>query len=211
MFVDQDDLWHPRKIERFATFATHTTARLLVHDMLFFQTESEEILLPSFFGQLRKVGLPRDLCVHGCALALRRELIDQWGWPPPESTISHDCWFCILATATGDRAFSGERLIRHRIHYDNASGWIPEDEDRVPKLAEALAAEGCDPLNGMLEVFIRSWRRDWLPPLEAALRERASPDQREAAERAIRKIRIVERWLDEEERASSSEAPPNVA
>lgn len=200
MFVDQDDLWHARKIERFATLATQTTARLLVHDLELFQSESGETLIPSFFGQLASVGLPKDVCVHGCALAIRRELIDQWGWPPIGSTLSHDCWFGLLASATDDRAFSDRRLIRHRIHGGNTSGWIPQPEDRVPGLAAALAAsDGPYPFDAMLEVFIRSWRRDWLAPLEAALRERASPDQKEAAARAIRKLQVVDQWFADEE------------
>jgi glycosyltransferase involved in cell wall biosynthesis len=196
MFVDQDDLWHPRKIERFAGFAAQTPARLLVHDLELFQSESGETLIPSFFGQLASVGLPRDVCVHGCALAIRRGLIEQWGWPPEGSTVSHDCWFGLLASATGDRAFSDNRLIRHRIHHENTSGWIPQPEDRVPELAALLAADEPIPFDGMLEVFIRSWRRDWIAPLQAALRDHALAEQREAAARAIRKLDIVDRWLE---------------
>ena len=44
--------------------------------------------------------------------------------------MSHDFWVALLATAFGQRLNLAERLIDHRIHGGNASGWIPEDSSR---------------------------------------------------------------------------------
>jgi glycosyltransferase involved in cell wall biosynthesis len=195
LFVDQDDLWHPRKIEVISAHATDLGSGVLVHDFEMFGPDGEA-MIPSFFDHLESMGLPRDICVHGCVLAITRACVDQWGWPPTGSGISHDSWFGLLGSATDDRSFLPERLIRHRIHGQNASGWIPKADERMLDLAELLAVEGPSPFDALLELFIGPGNRSWLEPLQTALHDRASPFQEQLAARAIRKLHIVGRWLD---------------
>jgi hypothetical protein len=63
-------------------------------------------------------------------MAVNRRFVDTWGWPPPESRISHDFWVALLSTAFGQRRNLREPLIDHRLHGGNVSGWIPEDSSR---------------------------------------------------------------------------------
>jgi glycosyltransferase involved in cell wall biosynthesis len=196
LFVDQDDIWHPRKVEVIAQAAADGDAGLLTHDLEVFRSDGETIL-PSFFGHLELQGLPRDVCIKGCALAVRRAFIEQWGWPPAGSGLAHDFWLAFLASAVGDRVFLDDRLIRHRIHDANASGWIPGGDDRSPSLADALAGDPDATLDPMFELFFKPWRRNGIGPLQQALRERASPAQAGAANRAIGKLDVVRGWLRE--------------
>ena len=193
MLADQDDIWLPHKVERMAQAAAASGAGLLVHDCEVILSDGE-VLLPSLFGQVEQFGLPRAVCVKGCCLALRRGFLDQWGLPPAGHGITHDFWLAFLAAATGDQAFVDERLIRHRLHGANASGWIPSSADRAPALAD-LAEDAPPGIAALLETFLKPWRRRWIAPLQAALRERALPAQAEAAERAIRMLAEADRRL----------------
>jgi glycosyltransferase involved in cell wall biosynthesis len=194
LFSDQDDLWHPRKIELVAAAMQATGAGVMSHDFTMFQHDGP-VLVPSYFDLLAREGMPRDIGVHGCAMAVRRSFIGQWGRPLGRSGISHDFWFGFLASAVGERAFLDKKLIRHRIHGANASGWIPSSDDFMPELAAMLASDGTDPLDAMLEVFLKPGRHHWIAPLQTALRERASPQQAARAQRVIERLEIVERWL----------------
>lgn len=194
LFVDQDDVWHPRKVEIVAAASQASGAGVLCHDFEVFESGAG-VLLPSFFDHLAAEGLPPEICVKGCATAVRRAFIDQWGWPLGRSGISHDFWLGFLASAVGERAFLPGRLIRHRIHGHNASGWIPTAAGRVPELAAALSAYDPDPTDVMLELVLNPGRQRWIATLQAALRERASAEQTARAERAIGKLGIVDRWL----------------
>lgn len=194
LFVDQDDIWHPRKVERVAEAASQSGAGLLTHDFEVFRSRGET-LVPSFFGHLEQRGLPRDICIKGCALGARRAFVEQWGWPPAPSGLAHDFWLAFLGSAVGDRAFLDDRLIRHRIHDANASGWIPDADDRSPGLADALAGDPDATLDPMFELFFKPWRRNGIDVLQRALRERAAPAQAAAAKRAIAKLDTARLWL----------------
>jgi hypothetical protein len=63
-------------------------------------------------------------------MAVTRAFLDLWGWPPPGSPISHDFWVALLSTAFGQRRNLRDPLIDHRLHDDNASGWIPDVSSR---------------------------------------------------------------------------------
>ncbi len=121
------------------------------------------------------------MCASTAALAIRRELIDQWGWPRSTHAVAR---LLVRPARVGDqrsRVFE-RRLIRRRIQGATPRVGFRRPETACRVLAAVLAATGGpDPFDGMLQVFIRSWRRDWLAPLETALRERASADQQEAA------------------------------
>ena len=68
-------------------------------------------------------------------------------------------------------------------------------DDRVPELAAALSSDGTDPIDAMLEVFLKPGRHRWIAPLQTALRECASPEQAARAQMVIDKLDIVELWL----------------
>ncbi len=78
--ADQDDVWHPDKLA--VVGAALETGRDLVigHDISLIDAAGG-VILPSYFAQLRADGLPASLCIKGCSLGFRRELVATWGLP----------------------------------------------------------------------------------------------------------------------------------
>jgi glycosyltransferase involved in cell wall biosynthesis len=127
LFADQDDIWLPGKVA--ALGAALETGRDLVigHDIAIIDADGR-ILVPSYFRRLAADGLPASLCIKGCSLAFRREVIASWGWPGPGSGASHDLWIASLAMAAGRRGVLDRVLVEHRLHGANASGWFVRRE-----------------------------------------------------------------------------------
>lgn len=122
-FADQDDLWHPDKLAVVAAALAGGRDLAIGHDVRLVDATGGAIL-PSYFARLRADGLPPSLCIKGCSLAFRRDLVAAWGWPAPESGISHDLWIAAVALAAGRRGVLPQVLVDHRIHGANASGWF---------------------------------------------------------------------------------------
>jgi glycosyltransferase involved in cell wall biosynthesis len=127
LFADQDDIWLPGKVA--AVGEALETGRDLVigHDIALIDAEGQ-MLVPSYFRRLDTDRLPASLCIKGCSLAFRRELISSWGWPGPRSGASHDLWIASLAMAAGRRGVLDRVLVEHRLHGANASGWFVRPE-----------------------------------------------------------------------------------
>jgi len=130
-FADQDDVWHPEKLAAVGAALEGGRDLVVGHDIRLVDAAGEAIL-PSYFARLRADGLPASLCIKGCSLAYRRELVDAWGWPEPESGISHDLWIAALALAAGRRGVLPRALVSHRLHDANASGWFVRRENMHP-------------------------------------------------------------------------------
>jgi len=126
LFADQDDSWRPMKI---ATVAAHVRRRrrpqAVFHDFAL-QDGAGTRLASSYYDLLAERGLPPDAAIKGCSLAVTRGFLDTWGWPPADAHVSHDFWVALLSTAFGQRTNLPQRLIDHRLHDANASGWIPD-------------------------------------------------------------------------------------
>jgi glycosyltransferase involved in cell wall biosynthesis len=127
MFADQDDIWRPGKVA--AVSAALEAGRDLVmgHDIALIDAHGQ-MLLPSYFRKLDADHLPLSLCIKGCSLAFRRALISTWGWPVPQSGVTHDLWITSLAMAAGRRGVLDQVLVDHRLHGANASGWFVRRE-----------------------------------------------------------------------------------
>lgn len=127
LFADQDDIWHPEKVAAMGA-ALQTGQNLVIgHDIALIDAEGR-MLLPSYFRRLEADRLPASLCIKGCSLGFRRELISCWGWPGPQSGASHDLWIATLALAAGRRGVLNRVLVDHRLHGANASGWFVRRE-----------------------------------------------------------------------------------
>jgi glycosyltransferase involved in cell wall biosynthesis len=129
-FADQDDAWRPAKI---ATVTQHVRRRqplALFHDFALMAADGEQIT-PSYYDLLAQRGFPPVAALKGCSMAVTRAFIETWGWPPADAPVSHDFWVALLSTAFGQRHNLREPLIDHRLHQDNASGWIPDESSRA--------------------------------------------------------------------------------
>jgi len=132
-FADQDDEWRPAKLEVVADACAGLgldAPRALFHDFALMGADGAE-LAPSAYAVLEQRGLSRAVALKGCTLAVTRAFVGLWGWPPADTTISHDFWVALLATAFGQRTNLDAVLIDHRLHDSQASGWVPDDSSRT--------------------------------------------------------------------------------
>ena len=129
LFADQDDVWHADKLAVLEAEADCTVPQALFHD--FTLMRDGQVFEPSYYRLLEERGFPPAVAIKGCSSAVTRPFLDTWGWPPADSTVSHDFWVALLATAFGQRRNLEARLIDHRLHDDNASGWVPDESARV--------------------------------------------------------------------------------
>ncbi|MDY0005784.1 MAG: glycosyltransferase family 2 protein [Spongiibacteraceae bacterium] len=118
---DQDDIWHPEKIE---TLLAEIGDKLLIYSEVELMDQHGTPTSGRFPQVTRLEGhcalsLLLDNCVTGHACLLRRDLLAQ-ALPFPEGIIAHDQWLAIVAAAQGGLKASGHVLSRYRQHAQNA-------------------------------------------------------------------------------------------
>lgn len=133
-FADQDDLWHPRRVEIGLAAMRDLERRhgpetpALVHSDLSMIDARGETLAPSFlrwrgYDVDDRVNLARMLgqCgVMGNTCLINRSLATL-ALPFPPALHVHDWWLGLLAELYGRRRFVSEPLVRYRIHSSNTS------------------------------------------------------------------------------------------
>ena len=132
---DQDDIWHPEKLEIAAAAFDDPETLLFCHDAWLVDAEARRlggadiIRLPprspplSFYPFINPLGF---------TIVFRRALLDfseDWQasldtWEPG-NRMAHDQWLCFIASTYGTIAFSDEKLVDYRQHGGNAYGWKP--------------------------------------------------------------------------------------
>lgn len=130
-FCDQDDVWRLDKVERVTAVFQQKRADTVFHDIAIFSNPDGKASIPSYYQYLDSQRFSAVACIKGCSIAVRRDFIDYWGWPEPNSPISYDLWIALLATAFDQRFYLDEILVDHRLHEKNTSGWIASKKDRV--------------------------------------------------------------------------------
>lgn len=131
---DQDDVWHPRKIEKQIAAMRSMEARhgrdtpLLVHSDLEVAGPTLDRIAPSYMKYQGIRHLDDDFgsllvqnFVTGCATAVNRALIDL-ARPIPEVSLMHDWWLALCAAAGGRIGFIAEPLVAYRQHGGNQVG-----------------------------------------------------------------------------------------
>jgi glycosyltransferase involved in cell wall biosynthesis len=150
-FCDQDDVWHPNKLERLAAEARRRpSAVLIVHQGRVCDTDLHPTgrLYPRVAdAQLqRKACGPLWLDVPGYAMLFSRRLIESVPWRQrpgdpnrPDTPLAHDQWIYCIADMLGDIAFLPEDLVDYRRHDANTIR-IDEGGRRRRGLREKLSA-----------------------------------------------------------------------
>ena len=151
-FADQDDEWRPSKLETVADAVRRGEAQAVFHDFALMSADRKE-LEPSAYACLEQRGLSRAVAIKGCTLAITREFTELWGWPSADTSISHDFWVALLATAFGQRTTLDDVLIDHRLHDEQTSGWIPDDSSR-----EFTRAGQGDDLELLIDLVVKGRR-----------------------------------------------------
>jgi hypothetical protein len=119
--------------------ALQTSQNLVIgHDIALIDARGQ-MLAPSYFERLDTGRLPASLCIKGCLLAFRRELISMWGWPGPRSGASHDLWIASLTLAAGRRGVLNRVLGQHRLHGRLRPDVVASRVARTPGMADSGA------------------------------------------------------------------------
>ncbi len=203
-FADQDDEWRPAKLEVVADAcleAGRGEPRALFHDFALLGADGAE-LAPSAYAVLEQRGLSPVVALKGCTLAVTREFVDLWGWPGADTTISHDFWVALLATAFQQRTNVDAVLIDHRLHDEQASGWVPDDRSRTFTTADKQVGD----VELMLDLVVKErratgWTREFLDVTDR-VGDLVSP---EAAERFRKRLRTNRRRHRKAKEAASAE------
>lgn len=136
MYCDQDDRWHPDKIEKTRNKMKELEAHagsdkpLLVHTDLCVVDADMELLSPSFWKYSRLDGsrlalneLAVQNVVTGCTVMINRALAQKAlaGAQEP-AMLMHDWWFALTAAAFGEAACLPEATMDYRQHGGNTVG-----------------------------------------------------------------------------------------
>lgn len=133
--ADQDDVWHPDKLQTMlaamnALECKYEATPLLVHADLAVVGENLHPIAPSFsdYAHLSPTTahLGILLCqnqVTGCACLINRSLL-KLAHPVPQGVLMHDWWLALLAASTGKIGFIPTQLVKYRQHGGNVLGAI---------------------------------------------------------------------------------------
>lgn len=122
---DQDDVWHPEKVARFAeAFGRSPQVTLVLSDAAVVDKHGN-VLVSSFFGQRGAFvpGVVANLIKNkylGCVMAFRRSLVTRI-LPFPASIPQHDMWIGLVNGIYGEACYLGAPLVEYRRHDSNAS------------------------------------------------------------------------------------------
>ena len=133
MLCDQDDVWHPNKVqltlEKMKELEqAQPGTPILVHTDLAVVDASLCMLSPSFF-QSQKLSPQRADFFHllsqnvvtGCTVMVNRALLSQFRMPPKEA-VMHDHWLALLAAGIGLVGVVEKPTLFYRQHSHNAVG-----------------------------------------------------------------------------------------
>lgn len=163
-FADQDDVWHPDKLEVLlarmkALEQAQPGTPILVHSDLEVVDERLDTIDPSFlhYQGIRheehdplKVLLAQNF-VTGCTVMFNRKLLEL-AVPLPAQSVVHDWWLALLAAAGGRIDFIDRPLVRYRQHAQNEIGAVSlRDYARRPDVGAIGKRFG-----GGLKNFLRS-------------------------------------------------------
>ncbi|WP_158994425.1 glycosyltransferase family 2 protein [Mucilaginibacter sp. L196] len=116
-FCDQDDLWHPNKVE--LTVAAIKDSQFVYHDSEFIDDDNNLMGkkmsdIFKFYRGDRPEPFLLDNCVSGHAMLVRRDLIKHA--LPFKKGFYHDWWLAYVATNVGKIDFIPDCLVQYRQH-----------------------------------------------------------------------------------------------
>lgn len=207
-FSDQDDIWADDKIAVIAAIAAGSPELVFSHDKSTFYVDKSEPDRPSHYQLLRDLGFPLAIAMAGCCMAVKSTFLAEWGWPPEDSTVSHDFWLALLSSGFNQRKYVDRALIQYRMHGGNTVGWTPAHKDlvRTPP-SRLITNEKPTDLELLIEICIKKWNLNWTAAFLDVLKERGH--QQNAALRAtfITDLQKNAAWYAEQDAASRSLAP----
>jgi glycosyltransferase involved in cell wall biosynthesis len=150
-FCDQDDVWHPEKLEKVAAHTEGTRVTMMVHQASLIDETGRNI---GSFNQGITTTKQRGTLQYnawgtfwGFSIVVRRDVLDLVSpahrfvdFIDPRHLIAHDRWACFLAQTLGETVEIAEPLVGYRQHASNVYG-VPGKRDQPARgnfLAEQL-------------------------------------------------------------------------
>ena len=193
-FCDQDDIWHPQKLE-----ITHQHLRALeisspcvptlVRSDAQVVNEALELIAASFWqnqgvdaGDTRLKQLILRNTTIGCTAMINRRLAEL-ATPIPAQAIMHDWWITIIAAAVGHIANIYRPLLKYRQHASNALGVGPAGLRRLINrehwATRVFNNDDCSPLLPFAQAYeLRERCSTMLDPISAETLARLRDFQR---------------------------------
>lgn len=144
LFCDQDDWWEKDKVRKITEyFDCHPEVELVTHNI----SVCDEHLQPrikDYFEYFKENSYHRLLFIKGCATAIRRSLRNRAFPLPLGGRWTHDGRVHSLAHMNNSSGFIEDRLVLHRIHSHNASGYIIQKKTGVGALLAKLDARAIE-------------------------------------------------------------------
>ncbi|MCJ7468603.1 MAG: glycosyltransferase family 2 protein [Maribacter sp.] len=117
---DQDDIWHPSKVEECLNYL-HNNILVFSNLDVFSDDLSDTI---KFYDSNRpKTGILRNIIKNhyiGATMAFKKKVLDK-ALPFPKGIYMHDIWLALVAEVMGSTFFIEKPLIYYRRHENNAS------------------------------------------------------------------------------------------
>jgi glycosyltransferase involved in cell wall biosynthesis len=131
-FCDQDDVWHPQKLEILSRHFADPSVELVFHNAIL--TDEVGTPVATLFGHKGFVFAPLEtrpwLIVPGLAQMFRRNLlrfaslhdisVDPY---THNQKMPHDLWCLFWASVLGKTIYVPQKLVEYRQHRANTSGW----------------------------------------------------------------------------------------
>ncbi len=185
---DQDDRWHPGKLERLLegigdAQLAYSDARIV--------TPEGELIRPSYWTERRNNytnygSLLLANSVTGAASLFRRDLLDDaLPFPPRLARAFHDHWLAVVAMSLGEITYLDEPLYDYVQHGDAVIGHS-EANKRPRSVRTHLMERLRNPSGGSRIVYYYDWHQELLY-LEV-LRLRCRPRMTSAKRRTLRRL-----------------------
>lgn len=129
--ADQDDVWHPEKVDAvLREFGRCKRCALVIHDVDYCD-EALQVLGQSKLERFRALGHDADSYVTGMATAVSRDLLDTALPFPDELPGNHDDWLHWVADFFGARCILPRSLALYRRHATNATAKSPINRAQI--------------------------------------------------------------------------------
>ena len=185
---DQDDRWHPAKLERLLEGIGD--AQLIYSDARIV-SPGGELVRPSYWTERRNNytnygSLLLANSVTGAASLFRRDLLeDALPFPPRLARAFHDHWLAVVAMSRGEIAYLDEPLYDYVQHVDAVIGHSMANK-KPRTIRRHLIERLRNPTGGSRIVYFYDWHQELL--LLEVLRLRCWPRMTPAKRRMLRRL-----------------------
>jgi glycosyltransferase involved in cell wall biosynthesis len=192
---DQDDRWHPRKLERL--LGSIGGAQLAYSDARIV-TPAGEVVRPSYWTERRNNytnfgSLMLANSVTGAASLFRRDLLDDaLPFPPRLAKAFHDHWLAVVALARGEITYVDEPLWDYVQHDRTVIGHLEANKKPRP-IRRHLLERLRNPTGGSRAVYYFDWQQQLL--FAEVLRLRCWPRMTPAKRRTLRLLLSADRGV----------------